>query len=63
MERTRVVITGLGTVNPLANSIEEFWQGLQAGKSGITTITHFDASELPCGSGPWTLVLTCNEFL
>jgi len=48
MERTRVVITGLGTVNPLANSIEEFWQGLQAGKSGITTITHFDASELPC---------------
>jgi len=48
MERTRVVITGLGTVNPLANSIEEFWQGLQAGRSGITAITRFDASELPC---------------
>jgi beta-ketoacyl-acyl-carrier-protein synthase II len=48
MERTRVVITGLGTVNPLANSIEEFWQGLQAGKSGISAITRFDASELPC---------------
>ena len=49
MERTRVVITGMGTVNPLANSIEEFWQGLQAGRSGITAITRFDASELPCG--------------
>ncbi|MFC2054558.1 beta-ketoacyl-ACP synthase II [Chloroflexota bacterium] len=48
MERKRVVITGLGTVNPLANSIEEFWQGLQAGKSGITAITRFDTSEMPC---------------
>ncbi len=44
MEFKRVVVTGLGTVNPLGNSIEEFWEGLKNGKSGAGPITHFDAS-------------------
>ncbi len=44
MEFKRVVVTGLGTVNPLGNSIEEFWEGLKNGKSGAGLITHFDAS-------------------
>jgi len=44
MEFKRVVVTGLGTVNPLGNSIEEFWEGLKNGKSGAGIITHFDAS-------------------
>ena len=44
----RVVITGLGTINCIGNSIEEFWQGLVEGKSGIGPITLFDASDLPC---------------
>ena len=48
MSRPRVVITGLGTVNPLGNSIEIYWEGLKNGKSGIGKITRFDASELPC---------------
>ena len=42
--RKRVVITGLGTVNPIANNVSETWDGVSKGKSGITTITKFDAS-------------------
>jgi 3-oxoacyl-[acyl-carrier-protein] synthase II len=45
MEFKRVVVTGLGTVNPLGNSIEEFWEGLKNGRSGAGLITHFDASK------------------
>ncbi|MGD9091610.1 MAG: beta-ketoacyl synthase N-terminal-like domain-containing protein, partial [Anaerolineales bacterium] len=48
MDRQRVVITGLGTVNPLANSIKEYWRGLINGRSGIDNITQFDATEMPC---------------
>jgi len=40
----RVVVTGMGTVNPIGLNVEEFWQGLVAGKSGIGPITMFDAS-------------------
>ncbi|WP_299581575.1 beta-ketoacyl-ACP synthase II [uncultured Sunxiuqinia sp.] len=42
MEFKRVVITGLGTVNPLGNSVEEFWEGLKNGVSGAGRITKFD---------------------
>lgn len=45
---TRVVITGLGTINPLGNSVEAFWDGLKNGQSGIDNITRFDARDLPC---------------
>ncbi|MFV0345842.1 MAG: beta-ketoacyl-ACP synthase II [Bacteroidales bacterium] len=45
MEIKRVVITGLGTVNPLGNSIAEYWEGLKSGKSGAGLITKFDASQ------------------
>lgn len=48
MDRPRVVITGMGVVSPLGNTIEEFWQGLISGKSGIGPITQFDASDFPC---------------
>ena len=41
----RVVVTGLGTINPLGLSVKEFWKGLVAGKSAIGPITHFDASK------------------
>jgi 3-oxoacyl-[acyl-carrier-protein] synthase II len=48
MERPRVVITGMGTVNPLGLSVETYWEGLLNGRSGIGKITRFDASDLPC---------------
>ena len=44
MSRRRVVITGLGTVNPLANDVGGLWKALLAGKSGIGPITQFDTS-------------------
>ena len=44
MSRRRVVVTGLGIVCPVGNSVKEAWANIQAGKSGITRITRFDAS-------------------
>jgi 3-oxoacyl-[acyl-carrier-protein] synthase II len=41
----RVVITGLGTVNPLGNSVTEFWTNVKALKNGITRVTHFDPTD------------------
>ncbi len=41
----RVVITGLGTVNPLGNNVEEFWANVKANKIGISEIDQFDASD------------------
>ena len=46
--RQRVVITGLGAITPLGNSIEQLWDGLLHGRSGIRRITQFDSSTLPC---------------
>ncbi|MDT8901244.1 beta-ketoacyl-ACP synthase II [Anaeroselena agilis] len=43
--KKRVVITGMGTVSPVGNNLEEFWSALLAGKSGITKVTQFDASD------------------
>jgi 3-oxoacyl-[acyl-carrier-protein] synthase II len=48
MSHTRVVITGLGAVTPLGSSVQQLWEGLLAGRSGIRRITQFDASEFPC---------------
>ncbi|GAH16033.1 unnamed protein product, partial [marine sediment metagenome] len=42
---TRVVITGMGTINPLANTINEFWDNLIEGKSGIRLVKHTDLSD------------------
>ncbi|MBD2464420.1 beta-ketoacyl-ACP synthase II [Oscillatoria sp. FACHB-1407] len=44
----RVVITGLGAITPLGNTVTEYWQKLLQGCSGIGPITRFDASHLPC---------------
>ncbi len=44
-KRTRVVITGMGAITPLGHTVEEFWQGLLAGKSGVAPITLFDTSQ------------------
>jgi 3-oxoacyl-[acyl-carrier-protein] synthase II len=40
----RVVVTGMGTINPLGLGVKEFWEGLVAGKSAVGLITRFDAS-------------------
>ncbi|HKZ44718.1 MAG TPA: beta-ketoacyl-ACP synthase II [Anaerolineales bacterium] len=43
--KKRVVVTGIGSISPLANNWADTWQGLIQGRSGVTTITQFDASE------------------
>ncbi len=45
MELKRVVVTGLGTINPLGNTISEYWDGLVNGISGCDLITYFDTSK------------------
>jgi 3-oxoacyl-[acyl-carrier-protein] synthase II len=45
VEPRRVVITGLGALTPVGNTVEEFWSALTQGKSGIGPITKFDTSE------------------
>ncbi|EKV01553.1 beta-ketoacyl-acyl-carrier-protein synthase II [Leptolyngbya sp. PCC 7375] len=47
-EKKRVVITGMGAITPIGNTLEAYWQGLLAGKSGIGPITLFDASKHKC---------------
>ena len=48
MSRRRVVVTGLGIVCPVGNTVGEAWTNIRAGKSGITRITRFDASSFAC---------------
>ena len=44
----RVVITGVGLMSPVGLGTEQTWQALLAGKSGVSRITHFDASNFAC---------------
>ena len=46
--RRKAVITGMGAISPLGNSVEAYWSGLVSGRSGIRRITHFDATGYPC---------------
>jgi 3-oxoacyl-[acyl-carrier-protein] synthase II len=48
MSRRRVVVTGLGCISPVGNTVAESWSALLAGRSGITAITKFDASAMAC---------------
>ena len=48
MSRRRVVVTGLGLISPVGNSVSEGWANLLAGRSGIDNITRFDASAFAC---------------
>ena len=46
--KKRVVVTGLGAVTPIGNSVEEFWAGIRAGKTGFGPITYFDTGAYRC---------------
>lgn len=48
MSRRRVVVTGLGCISPVGNTVAESWSSLLAGRSGIDLITKFDASAFAC---------------
>ena len=51
MSRRRVVVTGLGCVSPVGNTVQDAWANILAGKSGIGLITKFDASGFNCQFG------------
>jgi 3-oxoacyl-[acyl-carrier-protein] synthase II len=48
MSRRRVVVTGLGCISPVGNTVSDAWANILAGKSGIDLITRFDASNFSC---------------
>ena len=48
MTKRRVVVTGLGCIAPVGNTVAESWTNLLAGNSGIDTITSFDATPFAC---------------
>ena len=48
MSHPRVVVTGLGAVTPIGNTVNDFWSGLVAGKSGVGRITPFDPARFDC---------------
>jgi 3-oxoacyl-[acyl-carrier-protein] synthase II len=48
MSRRRVVVTGLGCISPVGNTVADAWANLLAGRSGIANITRFDASGINC---------------
>lgn len=44
----RVVVTGMGAITPIGNSVEEFWSGIKEGKTGFGSITYFDTADYRC---------------
>lgn len=51
VKQNEVVITGLGVISPIGHDVESFWQSLITGKSGVATVTRFDASEFAANIG------------
>lgn len=46
--KKRVVVTGMGAITPIGNSVEEFWAGVKAGKIGFDKISYFDTTDYKC---------------
>jgi len=63
MSKRRVVVTGLGMLSPLGNTVEDSWQGLIAGKSGIDEITRFDTEGVSVKIGGALKDLDVEEYI
>ncbi|MFP4352819.1 MAG: beta-ketoacyl-ACP synthase II [Puniceicoccaceae bacterium] len=63
MEQRKVVVTGLGIVSSLGNSIEDYWRSLLAGRSGIGRVTRFDASAYPTQVGAEVPDFNPSDFM
>ena len=50
-EIKRVVVTGLGSITPIGNNLQDYWQSLMAGSNGVGNVTLFDTSEYACQIG------------
>ncbi|ADC71766.1 3-oxoacyl-(acyl-carrier-protein) synthase 2 [Thioalkalivibrio sp. K90mix] len=63
MAKRRVVITGLGIVSPVGSTIDKAWSNIKAGKSGISPIDVFDASEMPVKISGAVRDFDANEYV
>ncbi len=63
MSRRRVVVTGLGCVCPVGNTVDESWSNIIAGHSGIENITHFDTSGFACHFGGEVKGLDLDSYI
>ena len=63
MSKRRVVVTGLGTINPLGNNVQDTWKNLVNGVSGIDSITSFDTSNLPVTFAGEVKNFDANEYM
>ncbi len=63
MSKRRVVVTGLGTINPLGNSVSESWEKLINGVSGISQINSFDTENLPVTFAGEVKDFDANEYM
>jgi len=63
MSKRRVVVTGLGSINPLGNNVQDTWDNLVNGVSGIDHITSFDTSELPVTFAGEVKNFDANEYM
>ena len=63
MELKRVVVTGLGALTPLGNTVEETWENIKKGVSGAAPITHFDASQFKTQFACEVKGFNSNEFI
>jgi 3-oxoacyl-[acyl-carrier-protein] synthase II len=59
----RVVVTGLGVISPIGNTVEDFWTSLKEGKSGISKIERFDASEYSTQIAGEVKNFDCSQYL
>lgn len=63
MSRRRVVVTGLGCVSPVGNTVQESWSNVLNGQSGIDLITKFDASQYACKIAGEVKGLDLNSYI
>ncbi len=63
MSKRRVVITGLGTINPLGNNVDDSWNKLINGVSGIDSIKNFDTNDLPVSFAGEVKNFDANEYM
>lgn len=59
----RIVVTGMGAITPLGIGVDAFWEGLVAGRSGISKVTHFEVDALPCQIGAEVDGFEAGDFM
>ena len=63
MQTRRVVVTGLGAITPIGNTLDAYWDALLKGESGANLITHFDASKFKTQFACEVKGFDPNEFI